>query len=490
MMPGMSTEPNNQNVKRRWRPWKVLLLTLVCIIAIYSGYRWWQQKEMNARLEAAIAATDAIDPNWRYADMVREYEKLPASIHFPQAILAWRGYLGWFGDNIGDRPGAMPFDRFGEHFGVRFPEPYFKILKERLQEPEATGLKNIKEELRLLAEEPAICRVPYEDNNLMQRVHNISHYLLDEMELAMHENRAESLAPLLQSQLHLSRFCRTMPKQSDLYLGMMIRSRALSGIIRALALGTPMSSKQLSQFQKIISHENQSDLVYFLKSLRAVSYEYLDQAENDHALQEKLKSEYLNFYRRRSPSFKDHVTYWWKWLESEGSLYSLNLAKAETLESLNDAIALAKKSPESLMQIDPATSPIYVLKNLQTVDHPLTKPIVNNVYWITKTEAVYMAQIRTLIVALACERFRLATGHWPKELNELKSEYLPEIPLDPYTGKAVLFSRKPDGVVIYSIGIDGVDQGGEVLWVNGRMQDNGVKLLNPELRGRKYEELR
>lgn len=462
---------------------------MLIIIALYEGYRWWQQKEMNARLEAAITATDAIDPPWRWADMVKEYEKLPVSTHFPQAILAWRGYLGWFGDDIGERPGAIPYERYGKHFGFRFPEPYFKILKERLQEPEATGLKNIKEELRLLALDPALCKVPFEDNNLMQRARYISNYLLDEMELAIHENRAETLVPLLQSQLRLSHLCQATPKPMNLLLGMAIRAQGLSGINRALALGTPMSSSQLSQIQRIISEEDQSDLVHILRSFRAESYDNLEQAENDPVRRQKLKDDFLNTNRRRSPTFTDHVNYWWKWLEVEGALYSLTQAKAEILEVLNEAIELASKKPEALMQIEPGTSASYVPKNLKAVDNLLAKPMVGSAFKIAAAEASWLAELRALIVALACERYRLDTGYWPKVLSDLQPKYLPVIPLDPYTGKALLYSRKPDGVVIYSIGIDGIDSGGEVLETNGRVRDKGVKLLNPELRGRKYEEL-
>ena len=108
---------------------------------------------------------------------------------------------------------------------------------------------------------------------------------------------------------------------------------------------------------------------------------------------------------------------------------------------------------------------------------------------LTSAEMSTNAELRALIVALACERFRLAHGNWPTSLKDLLPEYLIEIPIDPYTGKEMIYRILPDGVVIYSVGHDLTDNGGEVLDSPVGRRDRGVKLFNPEQRGKKYEEL-
>ncbi len=63
------------------------------------------------------------------------------------------------------------------------------------------------------------------------------------------------------------------------------------------------------------------------------------------------------------------------------------------------------------------------------------------------------ARVRSLLVLLAAERYRLKHGTWPEE---------PELPLDPYDGKPIRYRKLADGVVAYAIGKDGKDDGGKV----------------------------
>src|SRR5262249_35269283 len=64
------------------------------------------------------------------------------------------------------------------------------------------------------------------------------------------------------------------------------------------------------------------------------------------------------------------------------------------------------------------------------------------------------------ITMLAAERFRLRQGRWPASLGQLRPAYLQQILPDPYDGQPLRFRRVPDGVLIYSVGPDGVDNGG------------------------------
>ena len=70
------------------------------------------------------------------------------------------------------------------------------------------------------------------------------------------------------------------------------------------------------------------------------------------------------------------------------------------------------------------------------------------------------AQMRSTIAALAAERYRLADGRWPESLAGLVPKYLSEVPKDPYDGAPLRLRRLGDGVVVYSVGPDGNDNGG------------------------------
>ena len=83
-------------------------------------------------------------------------------------------------------------------------------------------------------------------------------------------------------------------------------------------------------------------------------------------------------------------------------------------------------------------------------------------------------------------------GQYPESLNELVPRYLPSIPIDPCSGKA--FKYKFDGVhfVLYSIGIDGQDDGGATTDGRSRL-GYGAKdfslTSNPDEWNKQYQDL-
>jgi hypothetical protein len=75
----------------------------------------------------------------------------------------------------------------------------------------------------------------------------------------------------------------------------------------------------------------------------------------------------------------------------------------------------------------------------------------------------WRAAVVSAVAALAAERFRRRHGRWPTGLDELIPAYLPDRPRTPFTDVPLRFRRLANGLVIYSVGPDGTDGGGEVL---------------------------
>ncbi|HQR06264.1 MAG TPA: hypothetical protein PLN21_05555 [Gemmatales bacterium] len=89
------------------------------------------------------------------------------------------------------------------------------------------------------------------------------------------------------------------------------------------------------------------------------------------------------------------------------------------------------------------------------------------------------AQFRVTQVALAAERYRRVHQHWPQSQEELLKGFLPSIQLDPYDDQPIRIKPVEDGILIYSIGKDNVDDGGDVLEARervGTVTDVGIKL--------------
>ena len=75
--------------------------------------------------------------------------------------------------------------------------------------------------------------------------------------------------------------------------------------------------------------------------------------------------------------------------------------------------------------------------------------------------ATALALGRTADGAIAAERFRRATGALPGALGRLVPEYLPAVPIDPFSGREIRYLNAADRVVVYSVGLNEKDDGGE-----------------------------
>lgn len=96
-----------------------------------------------------------------------------------------------------------------------------------------------------------------------------------------------------------------------------------------------------------------------------------------------------------------------------------------------------------------------------------------------------VARLQCARAALAAERFRLVAGRLPGGPDELVPKYLDEIPSDPFDGNPLRWSSTPEGIVIYSIGSNLSDEGGEVAMIAeaGQPRDVGFRMRHPEHRG-------
>ncbi len=86
------------------------------------------------------------------------------------------------------------------------------------------------------------------------------------------------------------------------------------------------------------------------------------------------------------------------------------------------------------------------------------------------------ARIRLARVTVALEEYRNATGAYPGSLLALVPRYLPENPLDPFSGKLLPYSPTREGYQLYSVGPDGTDQSGAVQYdpTNGTLSSGDI----------------
>jgi hypothetical protein len=94
------------------------------------------------------------------------------------------------------------------------------------------------------------------------------------------------------------------------------------------------------------------------------------------------------------------------------------------------------------------------------------------------------AELLAASTAIACERYRIEHGRWPRSLQELPKALLPEVPLDPFTGTPLLYHRLPDGIAVVSIGDGDANAARRRAEQNDPLAGLGIgwRLWNPDAR--------
>ena len=93
-----------------------------------------------------------------------------------------------------------------------------------------------------------------------------------------------------------------------------------------------------------------------------------------------------------------------------------------------------------------------------------------------------LAEARSTQIAIMIERYRRANGKLPEALADLIPVYAESLPLDPFTGKDLIYKQEDTGYVVYSVGEDLEDQGGKLEYGEGEKKhhrDWGIRVRRP-----------
>jgi hypothetical protein len=148
---------------------------------------------------------------------------------------------------------------------------------------------------------------------------------------------------------------------------------------------------------------------------------------------------------------------------------------AELLRQLNQLHRLANASPEDQLALFKSNSLPPCGTEQWWAGYFLPQPFrgdkLQDLLW-------WRAELQALRVAIAAERYRLKYGQWPDKLETLVPEFLAEVPGDPFNlPNPLRLVRTVDGLVVYSIGLNLRDDGGDL------SVDVVVRLSDPSQRG-------
>ena len=89
------------------------------------------------------------------------------------------------------------------------------------------------------------------------------------------------------------------------------------------------------------------------------------------------------------------------------------------------------------------------------------------------------ARRAALDVVLASQQFQRIQGEFPESIEQLVPKFLDSVPIDPMdaTGAPLHYRRETDGTaVVWSVGMDGVDDGGHVELKDVIDKDTGYRI--------------
>jgi hypothetical protein len=129
---------------------------------------------------------------------------------------------------------------------------------------------------------------------------------------------------------------------------------------------------------------------------------------------------------------------------------------------------------------------------LEGKDDPKNRgKIMGNVIVCLMTPAIHKVQNAwdrmtqthdNLRLAFALARFHCDYGHYPKTLDVLAPKYLDHVPADIFSGKALIYRPSETGYLVYSVGINGKDDGGRGYDDEPPGDDLVIRMPLPELK--------
>jgi len=83
--------------------------------------------------------------------------------------------------------------------------------------------------------------------------------------------------------------------------------------------------------------------------------------------------------------------------------------------------------------------------------------------------AMLEASLSAARTGLACRAYKSRHGEYPENLEALVPGLLSEVPIDPFTGKPLIYRREGEGFIVYSLGSNEKDDGGRSTYMITQM---------------------
>ena len=461
-MSDTAKNPGSSPKRRRWLWLAALACLPLCLVLMIWGYARWSG---NRELDRLLADIDREDPNWRQAHLERR--PMPPlerngmeQVLLAQAALA-RGWPTWSFPGAEDGPSlrelrdAMSASLEEISTSAQFDPEQIRVLRAELKRADASLLL-----ARRLVEfpygrfqlKPAKSFLSVTLNHV-QQTRSVADLLRYDAYLLSQDNDIAGALRDVRALIHTSRAIGDEPFVVSQLVRIYIDAMAVATLQRVLGLG--------------IANDDDLKLVEALLLEEADTEFYLIGARGERALMDEFLA---SAYRRELSwtDFRRELGNTGIQLPGGGGILTelfffqayaaISAQRAELLAHMNDAVKAGKlPEPDRLAAFDQLELQLHKPRPLSLLR--IFSPFN---FRAGETSLRIRALLRSTAAGVAAERFRLAHGRWPSSHAELIPSFLPAGLNDPYDGKLLRFKRSNDGLVIYSVGRNLIDDGGNL----------------------------
>ena len=402
---------------------------------------------LTAALQTVLTELDRIDPGWRLADIEARRSAFPPEKNGALVIRTAAHYLppGWVslpGDGLSHSP--MPPQR--PHTAAQIAATRNALARVPAALAEAHKLKSVPGGRFRLEYRPDYLSTPVTDS--IQPTINVTRLLISDALLRAEDGDAEGALESCRAALNATHTLAEDPLTISQLARMALCSVTLNALERALTLKKGAAPQTLLAMQQLLEQEGAWPVLTVIYRGERAGYHFLlsNVANGDATLP-------------NAPGVRisgdDHAAY---------------------LRHLSRVVAATAEPPPPDINFEQL--------NTDAVGLPMrVRAMVPSIFKVNAPCQATMARLRSAAVALAVERYRLQNGRWPETLNALVPTYLRTVPVDPYHGQPYRYASRPEGVAVYCLPGDVVDQRGDFERMNQPPPMNqGFRLLNPNLR--------
>lgn len=452
------------SVRRKRRRWFIRIAVGAAILAFGIGA--FVSFIADADLEDIYAKLDRDDANWRLEDLEAHRKDVPDDENSALQTIAVYAAMG--GQRVNSQWFVFTklFDKLPPHAQLNIQQ--LKFLQERM-----TKLDKALVEARKLKDMPyGRFPVNYAPDyySTVTKDEQVVHMIMDLLQwdavVRVHVREADGAIESCRALLNAARAVGDTPILTSVLHVRFRGQRLLAETLeRALAQGQP-SEPALKEVQQAIAIEiaeptlrnaMRGDLAGFHHMMTSIETGKIPANAMNSAFRTKTKA---------SP-------FWF----IPGSL---KLEHGDTLRLLMEVVAAADVP---MAEQDAAFALLDAkFKKANTLSATILGLYTANIAFAHRRG---QAQLRTAMTALAAERYRLANKEWPKTLDDLvAAKLLDAVPDDPFIAAPLRIRHLSGGIVIYSVGVDGKDNGGnvEVVSDTGESIDIGFRLWNVSAR--------